>query len=108
MRLQTVSNRDFVGIRHVLVGALIAFGCLQTVQAQEAQVVSALGREIVEALGKDAAQFGGETVARQTAKRLVTEAAESAGTAGGRIAQAQVQRILVTGQESLIFDLKAI
>jgi hypothetical protein len=91
-----------------MVSVLVAIGSLQSARAQEAQVATTLGKEIFEALGKDAAQFGGETVARQTAKRLVTEAAESAGAAGGRIAQTQVQRILATGQESLIFDLKSL
>ena len=92
----------------VLVAVAVVAAPLRIARAQEAEVVTTLGREIVEALGKDAVEFGGEAVARQTAKRLVTEAAESAGIAGGRIAKAQVKRILASGRESLIFDLKSL
>lgn len=76
--------------------------------AQEAEVVTTIGKEIVDALGKDAVEFGGDTAARQTANRLVTEATESVGNTGGRIAKAQVERILASGRESLIFDLKSL
>lgn len=76
--------------------------------AQEAEVATTIGKGIVKALGKDATEFGGEAVARQTAKRLLTEAVESAGSGGGQIAEAQLKRILTSGNESLIFDLKSI
>jgi hypothetical protein len=81
---------------------------MMSAYSQEAQLVTTLAKEITESLGRSAAEFGGETVAEQTARRLVTEAMESAGNAGGSIAKTQVERILATGREGLILDLRSL
>src|SRR5688500_11458491 len=91
----------FVAITAVLAPSRVA-------QAQEAAVVTALAGQTVRALGKDAVEFGGEAAARETVKRLLAEAGESAGSAGGRVAKAQVERILATGREGVILDLKSL
>jgi len=80
----------------------------RSLRAQEAELASTLSREIMEALGTDAAEFGGEEAAEQTANRLMVEATESAGKAGGQIAKEQVGRIVASRNEALIFDLKSI
>jgi hypothetical protein len=95
--------------RAVLTFAMVAILLpVRLTHAQEAEVVSVLAKEIIEALGKDAVEFGGDKVARQTANRLMVEATESAGAGGGRIAKAQIERVLATGRDALVFDLKSI
>lgn len=92
----------------IFIACVVAVAPTRIAHAQEAEVVTTIGKEIVDALGKDAVEFGGDTAARQTANRLVTEATESVGNTGARIAKAQVERILASGRESLIFDLKSL
>jgi hypothetical protein len=90
-----------------LVALLIATPA-SVARAQESAIVTTPGRQIVRVLGRDAAEFGGGAVAQQTAKRLISEAAESGGAAGSLVAKAQVERIVASGDKSLVFDLKSL
>jgi hypothetical protein len=92
----------------VMTGAAIVLMPIRRASAQEAEIATTIAKEIVQTLGKDATEFGGESMAEQTAKRLLSEAAESGAKGGGRIARVQVKRILASGKEPLIFDLKSI
>jgi hypothetical protein len=87
---------------------IIAATAVSSARAQEAEVAVTIGRQIIKTLGKDAVEFGGETTARQTAKRLLVEAAETGGATGSRVARTQIERVLATGKEGLVFDLKAL
>jgi hypothetical protein len=103
-----MKHRFRTSLVKIAIGVTVILMPVRSARAQEAEVVTTIAREIMEALGNETADFGGEAVAEQTAKRLLTEATEFAGSAGGQIAKTQVERILALGSEPLILDLKSI
>jgi len=88
--------RPFLSLRAigiVLMTFVLAFPA-RLVLAQEAELAEILGKEIAEGLGKDAAEFGGD------------EATEAIGESGGQVVKVQVERIIASQDEVIIFDLK--